>query len=132
MSRHPWRLVNGYVAATVEGRVQYLHRLILAAPNGFDVDHVNGDRLDNRRSNLRVATRSQNLANRGQRVGKRFKGTSWRKDVAKWAAYGSVQNKTVALGCFFSEEDAAAAYDRWAVATHGEFARLNFPQAVSA
>ena len=106
-----------------------MHRLVMGDPIGLHVDHINGDRLDNRKSNLRTATPSQNLANRAQRAGKKFKGTS--ALGGKFKAYGSVKNKTINLGTFVTEEAAAAAYDAWAIETHGEFARLNFAGAAA-
>lgn len=107
----------------------YLHRLIVAAPPGLEVDHINGDTLDNRRANLRVATRQQNAANGKGWTGRRysrFKGVTWRASRLKWIAGITVHYERHWLGEFDSEEEAAKAYDRAAVVAFGEFANLNF------
>lgn len=91
---------------------------------GWDyVDHVNGDGLDNRRSNLRWATHAQNMANQDRRSTNQsgFKGVHPKK--RRWAA--RIQNRY--LGTYATPEDAAHAYDEAAIETWGEFARLNFP-----
>jgi HNH endonuclease/AP2 domain len=116
-----------------------LHRLVMrrvlgdnrAAMRGLMVDHINGDSLDNRRENLRLATARQNAANRRVRTEGR---TSRYKGVAKagkrWRAYaseptGDGEYRRIALGRFDSENAAAEAYNAWMLATHGEFALLN-------
>lgn len=108
---------------------EYMHRVIL----GLDcpeVDHRNGDGLDNRRENLRFATTTQNMANRRKRVdiacSSRFKGVSRRRTCVSrpWQA---VLRDTY-LGYFVTEEEAARAYDSAALQIYGEFARLNFPK----
>ena len=105
-----------------------LHRLIMDAPKGVLVDHRNGDSLDNRRANLRLATRAQNCCNVRKRknTSSRFKGVSFRKNRGKWAAYIGVAGKRISLGYFDSEIEAAKAYDEAAKKYRGEFARLNF------
>ena len=108
----------------------YLHRLIIGAGPTDVADHVNGNGLDNRRINLRMATRSQNSANRAGDVRKAgttsvYKGVSWNKTKQKWVAYIHVNGKTRSIGYFVDELDAAIAYDKAASATWGEFARLN-------
>lgn len=108
----------------------YLHRLLMNPPEGLTVDHVNRDGLDNRRVNLRLATHSQNHGNRGpdrRAAGNSssFKGV-WRKRK-RWCATIHYQGKTRYLGTFDTQEQAALAYDAAALATWGEFARLNFP-----
>lgn len=103
-----------------------MHRLIMNAPDGLDVDHVNGDTLNNQKKNLRLATRSQNNANspiRGHPRG--MKGTTRRGK--KWVAQISIDNKNKYLGIFSSREEAAKAYDTAAKEIFGEFAYLNFP-----
>ena len=107
---------------------QRMHRVILGLlPGKPDVDHHNHDRLDNRRSNLRVATRSQNNANQRKRTGtvSRFKGVWWIADRKKWGAQICVNGKHHRIGRFATEEEAAQAYNRAALAAWGEFALLN-------
>lgn len=128
-----WRALprpNGkvYVVATWADTTLYMHRLILNAPSGADVDHVNNDGLDNRRVNLRLASRSQNLANTRKRAGaftSQFKGVY--RARRKWAASIKVNQVRRHLGEYHSEERAARAYDAAAKAAWGPFARLNFP-----
>ena len=115
-----------------------LHRWLLDAPRDMEVDHRNGNGLDNRRENLRLATRSQNLINcRPNRTnkGSRFRGVIWHKAAAKWAAQISTgrrlengKREHLHLGLFLDEVEAARAYDRAALQHHGEFAVINFPQ----
>lgn len=110
----------------------YMHRLIIGAGPRDYVDHINGDGLDNRRINLRLATPSQNSANRAgdnrkAGVTSVYKGVSWNKTKNKWAAYIHVSGKTRSLGAYVDELDAARAYDKAAAETWGEFARLNLP-----
>ena len=112
---------------------QKMHRVILDAPAGIQVDHINGDGLDNRRCNLRLATRSQNGSNRRSKLGSSssYLGVSLRRN-GTWRAQIAKHGKTVWLGAFKLEEDAARAYDEAAKAMHGEFARLNFPDEIEA
>lgn len=126
-----WRLhSNGYVYADRFCWRIALHRLVAGPRDGETVDHANGDRLDNRTSNLRIATPSQNSANRGpdRRVygsSSKYKGVSWNKERQHWRAYLHVNGKTMSLGSFSEEKAAARAYDRAAIEAWGEFARLN-------
>lgn len=113
------------------GRITiYLHREILKAPIGVDVDHINGDGLDNRRSNLRLATRSENMGNRPMQANNSsgFKGVTWNKKLNKWQAQIKGRGRSITLGCFDNLEEAALIYDEAARKYFGEFARLNFPE----
>jgi len=101
-----------------------LHRMLLQPPPRMQVDHIDGDRLNNSRANLRMCTNQQNSNNMGPRKG-RFKGVCWHKKAGKWVASITVDGKTRHLGLFVDIEDAAKAYDSAALAMHGEFARLN-------
>lgn len=103
-----------------------LHRYLMGEPDE-DVDHKNLDPLDNRRENLRKASAQQNGANSRSRVGSsQFKGVSWTR--GEWRASIRLHYRTIHLGKFDSEEDAARAYDEAARRLHGEFARVNFPR----
>lgn len=107
-----------------------LHRFITGAPDGADVDHANKDTLDNRRANLRVATRAQNMWNRGRTRANRsgFKGVHWDRREKKFRAGIRCNGAYRSLGYFYSAYDAARAYDKAARRLHGEFARLNFTE----
>jgi len=105
-----------------------LHRFIMDAPKGLDVDHINHVLLDNRRENLRIATRSQNTANGYVQQGKsHFKGVYAYKCADKWRAGICVNGVRKHIGVFSTQEDAGLAYDAAAFAAWGEFAYLNFP-----
>lgn len=109
---------------------QYLHRLIMNAPAGMEVDHRNGDGLDCRRSNLRVCTAGQNRCNmRKTTIPKtsRFKGVCWDRTRNKWRATIKLHRQWTYLGRFDNEIDAAKAFDMAARELFGEFALLNFP-----
>lgn len=107
----------------------YLHRFILDAPVGVQVDHVNMDGLDNRRANLRLATAGQNHSNRVKRPGTSpFKGVWWSPYRNRWEAGITADGRRFKLGRFANELEAARAYDDAARLMHGAFARVNFPQ----
>lgn len=92
-------------------------------------DHKDGNGLNNQRSNLRPATDAQNMANKRKKAKgtSTYKGVSLDKRCGTWHAYIGVGRKTVNLGGFKNEQEAAKAYDRAACAAYGEYAWLNFP-----
>lgn len=112
---------------------QRLSRLIMDAPIGMHVDHINGDKLDNRRNNLRICTNAQNQTNRrkSKRDSKsKFKGIA----VSPSGRYGvtlAKDKKNFYIGTFKTEHQAALVYDLWAIDLHGEFANTNFPVAIA-
>jgi hypothetical protein len=105
-----------------------MHRVILCPPDSIDVDHKNGDGLDNRRINLRLATRSQNVAAGRPAGGKSsiFKGVSWDNSRGRWRVMIKDGTKHKFLGRFADEVEAAKAYDEAALEVFGEFAYQNF------
>lgn len=107
-----------------------MHRYILNAPMGTEVDHKDRNGLNNVRSNLRLATVRQNQGNSGLRItnSSGYKGVHWSKNKNRWVAQiRSGGSKKKSLGCYSTAEEAAKAYDRAAIKEFGEFAWLNFP-----
>jgi hypothetical protein len=91
------------------------------------IDHINHNTLDNTRENLRIATKSQNGANRGKQMNNTsgYKGVYWHKGVGKWIAQIKVDGKIIYLGLFESKIDAAIVYNQAATEYFGEYALLN-------
>lgn len=122
-----------YVWASIQGEVWRLHRLIMGVPRTgrlTQVDHINGDTLDNRRCNLRVCTPSENACNstahrprRGYRGVTEYKGRFSVQIMKDGVRYD--------FGFFDDAETAARFRDRAAINLHGDFAALNFPEAKS-
>lgn len=104
-----------------------MHREILNAPKGYCVDHIDGDGLNNTRSNLRLCTNSENIRN--SNVGKRntsgYKGVSWHARDKRWQAKIVMDGKQNHIGNFDTAEEAALAYNEAAKMHYGDFARLN-------
>lgn len=115
---------SGYAVTQVCDKTYYLHKMIIVTDSY--VDHRNGNKLDCRRENLRLATNSQNMYNRG----KTLANTSGYKGVFKnrnlWMARIKVDKKPIYIGSFATKQEAALKYDMAAKKYHGEFARLNF------
>lgn len=117
-------LRNGYPCVRRGKRDYYLHREIMQAPDGLTVDHISGDRLDNRRSNLRVCTTQQNTWNRRKKASPStsvYVGVSFDRHKGKWKAAIREDGRGVTLGYFDSEEEAAAAYQTAALRVRGQF-----------
>jgi hypothetical protein len=129
-NRHLWYVVRGGKQNGVRWQMK-MHRLILNAPDGIEVDHRDGNGLNNQRANLRLCSRQQNCANkrvRNQFVSSQFKGVCFLKRRKKWLANISFNNRTQFIGEYTSEVEAARAYDKKAYQLFGEFAHLNFPE----
>lgn len=111
------------IEARTRDKLILMHRFILNTQDGIEVDHRNGNTLDNRRSNLRPATKQQNGFNRGRNRNNRsgFKGVCWRKDAQKWLAYISLNRKHISLGVYVTKREAIKARLLAAQEHHGEF-----------
>jgi len=134
---------GGYAVREVEigkimgksiSEIAYMHRVIMdnihnrcLSPYEI-IDHIDGDKLNNRRSNLRVTTTLQNRLNskkRSDATSSQYKGVQWRKDEGKWHARITVNKRLISLGYFKDEKDAALTYNEAAKKYFGEFANLN-------
>lgn len=134
---YPWRIYefknsNGsYVARPGSSGTILLHRELMEAPKGVFVDHRDGNRLNNRRYNLRLCTNQQNLMAKHdfKRTASGYRGV-YRSMNGRWFSTISVghQHKKRYLGTFPTPEDAARAWDAVALELRGEFAQLNFPR----
>lgn len=122
-----WLLKAGYVytQTCIKGKrtTILLHSFIMTPAKGTEIDHINGDVLDNRRENLRLASRSQNCGNR-RSFGK-LKGIYWNKNA--WQAQIKKDGEYVYLGRFKDPMEAARKYDEKATELFGDFACVNFP-----
>lgn len=132
--RYKWYANKGpvtfYAVTKAFHRGMPMHRLIMKPPAGMVVDHINHDGLDNRRSNLRICTRAQNLRNSRPNRGKKgeYKGVTFNKAKKKFRACIRHGEMTFNLGTFDDEVSAAVAYDGKAKELFGEYAYLNFPE----
>ena len=122
-------LRNGYPSVWLGGKrkIQYLHRLVMDAPKGVQVDHIDGNKLDCRRTNLRLCTHAGNMRNSRMRKNNTSgrKGVSWHRRYGKWQAQIRVNGKLIFLGYFECLDAAAAAYDNAAIEHHRDFALTN-------
>lgn len=134
--RHKWCAHSkGYAqrrgsgVTRVDRKIIYLHRWLVNAPDGVQVDHENRCKWDCRRSNLRIATPAQNQQNmdisRANTSG--YKGVYWDASHGRWAVEIVANCRKHRLGRFHDPIMGARAYDRKAIELHGEFARTNFP-----
>lgn len=112
---------NGEKKETVK-----MHRAIMHTPAGMETDHIDGDGLNNLRSNLRIVTKAQNQQNAGLRTNNTsgLRGVSWRRSTKKWTSrIKKTGGKYLSLGCFVSKEEAHAAYLSASEKYHGAFGR---------
>lgn len=122
---------NGYAVRnqTFPRKTILMHRIVTNAQGDFEVDHINGDRLDNTKSNLRICTHKQNTQNRpaNHNNPNGYKGVTYTtRGGGKYDAQIKVNGKHIYLGRFSNPEDAARSYDKAAIKHFGKFAQTNF------
>jgi hypothetical protein len=115
-----------YAVRKINNRLLRMHRLILNAPNNFQVDHIDHNGLNNQRSNIRLCNNSQNHMNRKPHGNSKYLGVSFKKSRNKFEVGIKVMGKMKHLGYYDNENDAARIYDKVAKKYFGEFANLNF------
>jgi len=106
----------------------WMHRVIAKTPDGLVTDHIDCDKLNNQKANLRCCSKQGNAVNSSKYnkpCSSRYKGVSKMKGRNKWEAYICVDGKKSNIGYFLSEEDAAQAYNSFAIKEYGSFAQLN-------
>ncbi len=124
--KYTWRLrKRGYVYRKYQGKEIWLHNEIMQPPEGYVVDHINGNTLDNTRENLRVCTQLDNMKNLKLNIRNTsgVTGVNWRKDIQKWRAFIQVEGKFISLGTYTNKEDAIKARKEAEVKYFGEFRR---------
>ncbi len=101
-----------------------MHRQLMGFPEGLFVDHINHNTLDNRRENLRIATRKENNRNSKKKAYNKsgYKGVSWNSNTGKWRAQINVDGKVIHLGLFLDPAEAHEAYKAAAILYFGDFA----------
>ena len=135
LSKHKWHTLkiyhsDSFYARRNEGlKAILMHRVILGAKHGQCVDHANGDSLDNRRSNIRICTRSENQCNQKKSrfpKSSKYKGVYWDTKRKNWRAQIVTKGRKIRLGSYRSETEAARVRDLATIKYHGEYGLLNF------
>lgn len=133
LTQWSWCYNNRYaIRGMSRGGVQKkfpMHREIMKTPIGLETDHINGNTLDNRKSNLRICTHKENGRNRKVSKNKKwseYKGVTYRTDRRVWITQIRKDNRLYKVGYFKNELEAALTYDIWAVKFFGKYAKLNF------
>lgn len=129
-NKHNFYAINSSTVISGKRKKIWMHRLVVNAPDGFEVDHLDGNGLNNQKTNLRICTRAENGRNRKKNTSSTsiYKGVYWRKNRNRWQAQIKLNGKDIYIGRFVNEIDAAKAYDHKAKELFGNFAQLNFQQ----
>lgn len=132
IKKYRWRLLsNNCISAWNENFTKefLVHRLIMNVSDGkIKIDHIDGNRYNNKKSNLRLCSNAENNRNTSKRITNKsgYKGVSWEKRFSRWRATITFEGKQIHLGTYKDITEAAIAYDKKAKELFGEFAWLNF------
>jgi hypothetical protein len=132
LSKNKWcALASGksfYAVRRHYGKFVYMHRQIMETPEGMDTDHINGNKLYNLRSNLRVVSHAQNTRgfHKSKTKSSQYRGVQWHKRTSKWMARVKFNAIGIYIGVFTSESEAARAYDKKAIELGFSKEALNF------
>jgi len=131
LNQYKWHNNIGYARTDIKDKDKWvsklMHRLLIDVPDKMEIDHIDGNPLNNQKSNLRLVTHQQNQMNSQKRkkTSSKYKGVTFDKWTGRWESYIGYNNKKIHLGRFKSEIDAAKAYNEKAKELYGEFANLN-------
>jgi hypothetical protein len=130
LSQFSWSYDNqGYAITALyrPKRMIRMHRMLMNPPRELQVDHINRNKLDNRKNNLRICSRAENRRNtpKNKNNTSGYKGVFYHGQMDKWRAQINYKGKSIYLGLFDSKHEAAKAYNKKAKELHGEFAYLN-------
>lgn len=129
LNQYKWCVLPGRrtIYARRKGNPSLMHHYIMGKIKGLEIDHINGNGLDNQKKNLRHCTHAENSRNSRSYTGNScYKGVSWKVRSETWIAQIKVNGKLIHLGTFSDEKKAALSYDKAARKHFGEFARCNF------
>ena len=124
-----WQLSkNGYATININNRFVSMQNWIMNTPKGMDTDHINGNKLDNRKENLQIVSKSINQQRRKLQSNNKtgFRGVQWYKQTKRWRASIQFNNKNIHLGYYENIKDAILIYDEMAKKLFGKTAILNF------
>jgi len=131
LNKYSWYNNVGYARSfsNINNKIirKYMHHFLINKIKGYEIDHIDGNRLNNQKENLRLVTRSQNNMNNSKRnnTSSKFKGVYFDKERNKWSVEIHLNNKKIFLGRFKSEIDAAKVYNEKAKELFKEYANLN-------
>ncbi len=131
VSSRGWHITRrGYVGGKLHRRERPLHKIMLCVDSKHDVDHINRNKMDNRRCNLRVCTHHENSCNQKKRNTNTsgYMGVSFAKNIRKYESYVHYDGRKHGLGYFYSPQEAALVRDAAALYFFGEFCNLNFSE----
>lgn len=131
LSRFNWYCgSDGYAQRAFQGDKKiFMHRVVNCTPPGYETDHINRNKLDNRKCNLRTCSNTENQLNKPVQKNNLsgYRGVCFSKKYGFWQAYISINHRVKWLGYFKDPIEAARAYDKKAFATYGKLVYLNFP-----
>ena len=129
VSKHTWYISKrGYVTTSIKRKPVPMHKLLIKNTEGYDIDHVSRDRLDNRKQNLRICTHQENTFNQKKRITNStgLIGVSFMKNAGAYESYIHYNGKKYHLGLYKNKIEAAMERDKAALEYFGEYANLNF------
>jgi hypothetical protein len=129
VSKKKWNFDGRYAMGWHNGKHIRLHKFIMGEKDNLQIDHINEDKLDNRKCNLRFCTRSENIHNKrsSRKNTSGFRGVCWDKERNKWMAYININGKRKTIGRFLDKNEAARMYNNFVIMYYSDSRWLNNP-----